>query len=97
MGRLPAVSPDMAELLVVKALHKDILNSICLHLDCDVAEAWQSENLLGFCHPWQGYKEKGQVYGFGFLGRGLMGGYYLLDANNVKAEAQRPVRYTRVG
>jgi hypothetical protein len=54
-GRLFAVCPDVAELLAVMALRKTILSSICLHPDCDVAEALQSENFLGFCHHWQGY------------------------------------------
>jgi hypothetical protein len=45
----------MAELLAVMALHKTILSSICLHPDCDVIEALQSENFLGFCRPEQGY------------------------------------------
>jgi hypothetical protein len=53
--RLFAVCPDVAELLAVIALHKTILSSICLYLDCDVAEAWQSENFLGFCRSQQGY------------------------------------------
>jgi hypothetical protein len=43
-----AVCPDVAELLAVLALRNPILSSICLHPDCDVAEALQSEDLLGF-------------------------------------------------
>jgi hypothetical protein len=48
-GRLLAVCVDVAELLAVMALRKTILSSICLCPDCDVAEALQSENFLGFC------------------------------------------------
>jgi hypothetical protein len=33
------VYPDVAELMAVTALRKTILSSICLHPDCDVAEA----------------------------------------------------------
>jgi hypothetical protein len=33
---------------------------------------------------------KGEVYCFGFFGRGQTGGCHLLDANNVEAEAHRP-------
>jgi hypothetical protein len=61
-GRLLAVSPDVTELLVVMALRKTILSSICLHPDCDVAEAWQSEDFLGFFRPRQGYASQSQSY-----------------------------------
>jgi hypothetical protein len=37
-GRLPAVCPDVAELLAVMAVRKTILCSICLHPYCHVAE-----------------------------------------------------------
>jgi hypothetical protein len=53
--RLLDLYPDVARLLAVVALRKTILNSICLCPDCDVAEAWQSENFLEFFCPWQGY------------------------------------------
>jgi hypothetical protein len=35
-----AVCPHVAELLAVMSLRKPILSSVCLHPDCDVAEAW---------------------------------------------------------
>jgi hypothetical protein len=41
------------------ALIKAVLNSVNLHLNGDVAEAWQTENFLGFCRLGQGDKEKG--------------------------------------
>jgi hypothetical protein len=47
-GRLPAVCPNMPELLAVMALSKDILNFLRLYPNCDVAEVKQSENLWGF-------------------------------------------------
>jgi hypothetical protein len=49
-----AVCPNVAELLAVMALCKAILSFICLYPDCDAAECWQSENLLGFCSVEQG-------------------------------------------
>jgi hypothetical protein len=48
----------VAELLTVTALSKAILSSVNLHLNGDVAEAWQTENFLGFCHLGQGDKEE---------------------------------------
>jgi hypothetical protein len=54
-GRLLAVYPDVAELLAVMALGKTFLCFIGVYLDCDVAEAWQSENFLRFCRLRQGY------------------------------------------
>jgi hypothetical protein len=36
-------------------LRKGLLCPVCLHPDSDVAEAWQTENLLGFWSPRQGY------------------------------------------
>jgi hypothetical protein len=81
----------LAELPAVVALRESALGSICLHPDSNVAEAWQMENFLGFCRTRQGYKEKGEVYCFGYLRRGPTGGCHLLDANNVEAEAQQPV------
>jgi hypothetical protein len=56
-GRLLAISPDEAKLLAGVALGKSILGSVSLHPDSIVAEAWQTENFLGLCHPQQGYKE----------------------------------------
>jgi hypothetical protein len=49
----------VAELLAVMAPSEAILSSVSLHLDGDVAESWQTENFLGFCHLWQGDKEEG--------------------------------------
>jgi hypothetical protein len=60
-GRLFAVCPDEAELLTVVALGEGVLRSVGLHLYCNVAEAWQLENLLEFCRSRQGYLEKGKV------------------------------------
>jgi hypothetical protein len=54
-GKLLAVCPDVAELLAVMSLSKTILSSICLHPDCDMAEALKSEHFFGFCRPRQGY------------------------------------------
>jgi hypothetical protein len=54
-GWLFAVCPDVAELLAVMALRTTILSYICLHPDCDVAEALQSEHFLRFCRPRQAY------------------------------------------
>jgi hypothetical protein len=51
----------MAELLTVVALREGILRSVSFHFDGNVAEAWQLENLLGFCRSRQGYQEKGEV------------------------------------
>jgi hypothetical protein len=45
-GRLLAVFPDVAELLVVMSLRKPILKSIGLYPDCDVAKVWQYENFF---------------------------------------------------
>jgi hypothetical protein len=59
----------MAKLLAVVALRKNILGSISLHPDSNMAEAWQTENFLGLCRPRQGYEEQGQVYDFGFFRR----------------------------
>jgi hypothetical protein len=59
-----AVCPDVAELLAVMALRKPILSSICLHPDCDVAEAWQSENFLGFSVLGKVIRKRGVVYGY---------------------------------
>jgi hypothetical protein len=61
LGRLFAVSPDVAELLAVVALGKSVLGYISLHPDSNVAEAWQTENFLGLCRPRQGYDEQGQI------------------------------------
>jgi hypothetical protein len=90
-GWLFAVFPDVAELLAVMALRESALGFICLHPDSYVAEAWQMEDFWGFCRSRQGNKEKWEVYCFGFLGRGPMGGCHLLDANNVQVEAHQPV------
>jgi hypothetical protein len=54
-GRLFAVCPDVAKLLAVMTQRKTILSSMCLHPDCDVSKALQSENFLGFCRSRQGY------------------------------------------
>jgi hypothetical protein len=54
-GEVACSYPDVVELLTVMALRKTILSFIGLYLDCDVAEAWQSENLLGFCRRRQSY------------------------------------------
>jgi hypothetical protein len=58
-GRLLTVCPHVDEPLAVVALCKTILSSICLYPDCDVADVLQWEKFLGFCHPQQGYCEKG--------------------------------------
>jgi hypothetical protein len=68
-GRLLAICPDVAKLLVVMVLRKTILISICLYADCNVAEVCQSENFLGFCRLRQGYQENGEVYDFLSFGR----------------------------
>jgi hypothetical protein len=44
------------------ALRKTILTSLCLQPNCDVTEALQSGNFLGFCRTRQGYEEEGEVY-----------------------------------
>jgi hypothetical protein len=62
--RLFAISPDMAELLAVLALGENILGSISLHSDSNVAEAWQKENFVGLCRRLEVYEEQGQVYEF---------------------------------
>jgi hypothetical protein len=92
-ARLLTVCHDVAELLAVMALRKIIPSSRCLHPDCDVAEALQSENFLGFCRPRQDYYEEGEVYGCWSVGGFPTGGCHLLDADNVKPEAHQPVRY----
>jgi hypothetical protein len=51
----------MAELLAIMALGEAIPGSVYLHLDGDVAEAWQSEDLLRFLRSGKGYEEKGNV------------------------------------
>jgi hypothetical protein len=48
MWQMLGVGPVVEELLAVMALRKPILSSVCLHPDCDVAEALQSEYFLGF-------------------------------------------------
>jgi hypothetical protein len=45
-GRLLAVCSDVAELLAAVALRKTIMSFVHLYPDCNVAEAWQSENFL---------------------------------------------------
>jgi hypothetical protein len=67
--RLFAGSPDVATLLTVVALGNSNLGSISLHLDSNLAEAWQTENFLGHCRPRQGNEEQWQVFDFGLLGR----------------------------
>jgi hypothetical protein len=43
MWRLFAIGPDVTELLAVVTLRQSALGSVCLHLDGNVAEAWQME------------------------------------------------------
>jgi hypothetical protein len=44
--RLFAISRDVTELLAVVTLRQSALGSVCLHLDGNVAEAWQTEYFL---------------------------------------------------
>jgi hypothetical protein len=90
-GRLFAVGPNVAELLAVVTLCESAVCFISFHLDCNVAEASQLEDLVGFRRSRQSYEEKGEVYYFGYLRRGPTSGCHLLDANNVEAEAHQPV------
>jgi hypothetical protein len=90
-GMLFAVGTNVAELLAVVTLRESALCSISFHLDYNMAEAWQLEDLLGFRRSRQGYEEKGEVYCFGYLRRGPTSGCHLLDANYVEAEAHQPV------
>jgi hypothetical protein len=46
MGRLLAVSPDMAELLAVVTLRETSLDSVCLYPDCNMAKACLLEYLM---------------------------------------------------
>jgi hypothetical protein len=46
-GRLFANGPDVTELLAVVTLRQSALGSVCLHLDGNVAGAWQMEYFLG--------------------------------------------------
>jgi hypothetical protein len=41
------------------ALSGAIPGSVYLHLECDVAGAWQTETFLGFFRSGQSYEEKG--------------------------------------
>jgi hypothetical protein len=56
-GRLPTVSPDVVKLLAIMNLRKARLGSVCLHLDGNMAKAWQIEDLLRLCGPGQYYKK----------------------------------------
>jgi hypothetical protein len=67
-GWLFAVCPDVAELLAVVALRKSALGSICLRLNSNVVEAWQTEDSLQLCSYRQGYEEEGRVCYFDFSG-----------------------------
>jgi hypothetical protein len=44
--RLFVIGPDVTELLKVVTLRQSALFSVCLHLDGNVAEAWQTEYFL---------------------------------------------------
>jgi hypothetical protein len=48
MGRLLAVSPDVAELLAVVTLRETSLAFVRLYCDCNMAKAHQFEYLVGF-------------------------------------------------
>jgi hypothetical protein len=64
MGRLLAVSPDMAQLPPVMELRKTILSSICLYLDCDVAEAGSRKIFGDFVVLGKVIRKRWEVYGF---------------------------------
>jgi hypothetical protein len=61
-GRVPAVSPDMAEFLRVirVALRETSPSFVRLYPDCNMAKPRQFEYLLGLRHPRQGYEEEGR-------------------------------------
>jgi hypothetical protein len=80
----------MAELLAVMALGEAIPGSVRLHLICDVADAWQSENFLRFSRSGKGYKEKGKVDGRRSVGTWLTGGGPLFDAFDIEVETHQP-------
>jgi hypothetical protein len=67
-GRLPTVSPDVANVLAVMILHKASLRRIHLHLDGNVPKAWQIEDFLQLYRPGQGYKEQGELPSCCFVG-----------------------------
>jgi hypothetical protein len=47
MGRLLAVSPDMAKLLAVVTLHETSLGFVPFYPDCNMAKAHQFEYFMG--------------------------------------------------
>jgi hypothetical protein len=50
-GILLPIGPDMAKLLAVVALCKEVFGFVRIYLDGDVAEAGQFEYFLGFACP----------------------------------------------
>jgi hypothetical protein len=49
-------------------LSKSVLISVNLHLNGDVAEAWQTENFLGFCRLGQVIRKRGRFVILGSSG-----------------------------
>jgi hypothetical protein len=72
----------MAELLAVVTLREAILGFVNLRLNCDIAEAFQFKNFLGFRNARKGYEEKGQEGWCSFSG-GTTGGCHLPDNNDI--------------
>jgi hypothetical protein len=68
-GRLLTVGPDVAKLLTVEALCKDVMGFLSLYFDRNVAEAGKFEEFRGFDGPWKGHKEQWQ----GDIGENLRG------------------------
>jgi hypothetical protein len=52
-GKVAYSLPNVAEMLAVVALRKAVLRPVCLHRDSYVTEAFQEEDLLGFCRSRQ--------------------------------------------
>jgi hypothetical protein len=87
-GRLFAISPDMAKLLAVVALHECVLWFALLYLDGTVAEAGEYEDILDCCHSREDHKEQRQCNACSF--RRLTSGWHLSDANNVNLRSTTP-------
>jgi hypothetical protein len=89
---LLAVCPDVAELLAVVALSKPVLSFVRLYLDCNVAEAGQSEELLGLRRSGQSDEEQGKVNNMCFFWRSPTGGCHLSDVNDVETQTHQTAR-----
>jgi hypothetical protein len=60
VGSLLTVSPDVAKLLTVETLCKDVVGFVSPYLDGNVAESAKFEEFRGFGDPWKGHKEQWQ-------------------------------------